>query len=826
MGNEPDSSSTPPKAANGGSKSAADEVLPRTAEGPKKVPILALRNTVLFPRALLPVSVGRSKNVRLIQDAMSQERVVAVFMQRDASTEDPTKDDLHSHGTLASIARMVRVNDETIHLLLQGIDRVQLESIDQEDPYLSGTVVPIEEERADDIESEALGKTALDQLERLLTLMPEVPRDLVQVAQNLSESSQLSDFLASLVEIEAEERQKLLAESNPKARLKVLVPALERQLHVLAVGKQIQDEVKQSIDERQREAILRAQMEAIQRQLGEDDEGTRELEELQEKLDAAELPEEARKEVDRDLSRLRRTPTQSGEYSMIRTYLEWVAELPWNVSTKDDIDLAHARSVLDEDHYGLDKIKERILEFLAVRGFKSDARTPILCFVGPPGTGKTSLGRSIARALGRKFARQSLGGVHDEAEIRGHRRTYMGAMPGKLIQAIRRAESNNPVIMLDEIDKLGRDFRGDPSSALLEVLDPEQNRTFVDHYLNLPFDLSKTLFVCTANYLDPVPAPLRDRMEIIELSGYTEHEKLEIARRHLMPKILAEHGVESLGLQIADDGIVKIIRSYTRDAGVRSLERRLAATIRKTTKELAEKKDPARIIDADRVRELLGPERFLADDVPKIDEPGGALGLAWTPAGGEVLVIEAASMPGNKGFVLTGQLGDVMKESARAALSYVRSNAGLLGIDPRFFADNEIHLHVPAGAIPKDGPSAGTAMCTALMSLFTRRLPRAKTAMTGEITLRGRVLPVGGIKEKVLGAHRAGLTTVLIPRENVKDLEDIPPEVRDELTIHPVVHMDEVARIVLDLVVDRPAPREPTESHEEVELRASSPEHH
>ncbi|MCA9659273.1 MAG: endopeptidase La, partial [Myxococcales bacterium] len=624
-------------------------------ETPRELPILPLRGSVLFPRAVIPLTIGRPSSVALITEAMADNRLVCVVAQRDDAIEAPKAGDLHDVGTLALIIKMVRPDEESVHALVQGITRCHVDDIAQTEPFLRGMVTPIAETEVaeGDVEAAALLHEAVGHLERLMAMMPELPRDILTVAQGLSSPAHLADFLASLIDLPVAERQALLAEFDPKARLRALLPALERQLQVLVVGKEIREEVKKGFDERQREAILREQLKAIQRQLGDDDGSAREVAELAEKIAAARLPEEAAKEAERELSRLARIPQQSSEHSVVRTYLEWLADLPWAVATEDQGDLKEARAILDADHTGLEAIKERILEFLAIRARRSDARTPILCFSGPPGTGKTSLGRSIARALGRNFVRQSMGGVHDEAELRGHRRTYVGAMPGKLIQALRRAGSNNPVILLDEVDKISRDFRGDPTAALLEVLDPEQNATFVDHYLGVPFDLSKVLFICTVNVLAEVPGPLRDRMEVIELSGYTEREKLAIARRHLIPKVLEEAGVADLGITITDDAIAKLVRGYTRDAGLRSLERRLAAVLRKTVKALAEGEAAPTTIDAARVRELLGPERFLDQDIPTIDEPGGALGLAWTPAGGEVLVIEAAAMPGGRGFTLT-----------------------------------------------------------------------------------------------------------------------------------------------------------------------------
>jgi ATP-dependent Lon protease len=770
-------------------------------KGPHARPVLPVRQTVLFPYAFLPLNISRERNVALVKEVMTGDRLIVVVAQRDAQVEDPHPVDLHEVGTLGIIVRMLRLPEGGTHVLVQGLARVRIAEVLQRDPYFKAKVVPLEEREESDVETQALMKTVLEQVERVVSMVPQMPNEVVQAAHAVESPSRLADFLASLLDIPTEDKQALLQELDVKSRLKALTAVLARELQVMEVGKKIQEDVKEALDERQKEFLLRQQLEAIQKQLGEGDEGRREIQDLKAKLDKAQLPPEVRKEADRELGRLARIPQQSPEYTVIRTYLEWIGDMPWAVATEDNLDLKHARTILDEDHYGLDKVKERMLEYLAVRHFKRDARTPILCFVGPPGTGKTSLGRSIARALGRRFVRQSLGGVRDEAEIRGHRRTYIGALPGNIIQGIRRAASNNPVFMLDEVDKLGADFRGDPGSALLEVLDPEQNVAFVDHYLDVPFNLSSVLFICTANYLDPVPPALRDRLEVIELTGYTESEKLAIARRHLMPKAIRENGLEELGLSVTDDGVLKVVREYTSEAGLRNLERELANLLRKTAKAIAEGHDPPHAINEARVRELLGPERFTHDQAQALDEPGAALGLAWTPVGGEVLTVEATAMPGKKDLLLTGQLGDVMKESAVAALSYIRSHAPDLGIDPNLFENIDIHVHLPAGAIPKDGPSAGITLCTALVSLLTGRKVRPGIAMTGEITLRGRVLAVGGIKEKVLAANRAGLNTVILPRENEKDLEDVPLEVRTRTIFAPVDRIEQV----LDLALE-PAP--------------------
>ena len=773
----------------------------------RTAPILPIRRTVLFPFALLPFNVGRKRSIELLNQVMTGDRIVAVFTQRDATVEEPTSDDLYPIGTLANVARMVRVSDDQISILVQGIARVGLGAVESTEPYLTAHVDPLGEQDSGDGETEALVQSVMTTFEKTVALSPQIPNEAVLAARNQGTPGRIADFCASLFDFATEDKQALLEELDVKARLKRLHQLLVRQVQVLEVGAQIQESVKESIDQRQKEYVLRQQLEAIQKELGEGDEQAREVKELRERIDKAQMPPDVRKEAERELDRLARMPAQAAEHTVSRTYLEWLCDLPWATTTQDNLDLVHARAVLDEDHFGLDKIKERILEYLAVRHFKQDARTPILCFAGPPGTGKTSLGRSIARALGRKFVRQSLGGVRDEAEIRGHRRTYIGALPGQIIRGLRRASSRNPVFMLDEVDKLGADFHGDPSSALLEVLDPEQNTTFQDHYLDVPFDLSHVLFVATANLLDTIPAPLRDRMEVIELAGYTDREKLEIAKRHLLPKVQRENGLESLGLTITDEAILKVVHDYTSEAGLRNLERELANVLRRTAKQIAEGKEPARVITPDRVRELMGPERNPAETFTRIEAPGAALGLAWTPFGGEVLVIEAQIMPGSKQLVLTGQIGDVMRESAQAALSYVRAHAVALGIRDDFYDNIDIHVHLPAGAIPKDGPSAGITLCTALVSLLTRRKVRTGIAMTGELTLLGRVLPIGGLKEKVLAAHRAGLKTVIIPRENEKDLEEIPLEVRTHVIFAPVDRVDQVLELALeDTVVEEAAP--------------------
>jgi ATP-dependent Lon protease len=766
---------------------------------PRVAKVLAVRETVVFPLGILPLGAGREKSVRLLNDAVGGDRTLAVFMQR-GSEDDPAPAALHPVGTLCNILRMVRLPDGQISAILQGVARVRLGKVESLEPYITAVVEPLAEVELDDVETEALAKTLVDLFARVVAISPQLPDEAVTTARSQSTPGRQADFMASLIELSPEEKQRLLETLDVKRRLQDLHGILARDLQVLEVGHKIQEQVRDSLDERQKEFVLRQQLEAIRKELGEGegDDAQREIKELKERIEKAQMPPEVRKEADRELARLARIPPQAAEYTVARTYLEWLCDMPWGTGTEDDLDLKHARAVLDEDHYGLEKIKERILEYLAVRRFKKDARTPILCFAGPPGTGKTSLGQSIARALGRKFVRQSLGGVRDEAEIRGHRRTYIGALPGNIIRGLRRAASRNPLFMLDEIDKLGADFRGDPASALLEVLDPAQNHAFMDHYLDVPFDLSQVLFITTANYLDPVPPALRDRMEVIELTGYTDAEKLEIAKRHLIPRVIRENGLDELGLSIQDDAILKVAREYTSEAGLRNLERELASLLRRTAKQVAEGGTPPRAIDAARVRELLGPEQFLSDKVTRIETPGQALGLAWTPVGGEVLTVEATVMPGSKQLQLTGQLGEVMKESAAAGLSWIRAHSAELGIDPAFYDNSDIHIHLPAGAIPKDGPSAGVTLCTALVSALTGRKVRPGIAMTGEITLLGRVLAIGGLKEKVLAAHRAGIHTVIIPTDNQKDLEEIPVDIRPHIIFAPVERIEQVLGLALE----------------------------
>ncbi len=768
---------------------------------PDELPILPLRGLVVYPETAVPLTIGQPRSIRLVDDVISEDqRLIGLVASRKPELETPGPEDLFTVGTVATVHRMLRVPDGTIRLLVQGMARFRIRSFVQEEPYLRAQIELAPEIEEDDLEAEALARNARDQFERIANMIPSLPRELVESVLLLDDPLQTIYTIANFQRIELEDAQELLELDSVSQKLHKLVALLAREAEVLEIGQRIQNEARSEIEKVQREYFLREQLKAIQRELGESDEQAAEVEEFRKRIEEAEMPEEAEKQARRELDRLSRLPTAAAEYGVIRTYLDWLVSLPWTKITDDNLDIAHARQVMDEDHYGLEDVKERILEFLAVRKLRLERggeSTPdgtgygdeirrlregvILCFVGPPGVGKTSLGRSIARAMERKFIRISLGGVRDEAEIRGHRRTYIGALPGRILQAIRRAESRNPVFMLDEIDKLSQGFQGDPASALLEVLDPEQNAEFRDHYLEVAFDLSEVMFITTANRLDTIPRPLLDRMEIIELSGYTEREKVQIARGYLIPRQIRENGLREEEIRFTDDSLREIIRYYTREAGVRNLEREIGSVCRKVATRIAESGESlATEITPERVREYLGRRKYsdLDEIADRTSLPGVATGLAWTPTGGDVLFIEATRMPGSKGFQLTGSLGEVMKESARAALSYVRSQAKELGLDEDFFANADFHLHVPAGAQPKDGPSAGVTMAVALVSLVSGRPVRSDVGMTGEITLLGKVLPVGGIKEKVLAAHRAGLKTVLLPKRNEPDLEDLPEDVR------------------------------------------------
>ena len=780
------------------------------ASAPEQVPILPLRDTVLFPQSALPLGAGRESSVRLLDDVVRGGRLIGVFTQRDATTEEPQEADLHRTGTLATVHKVLKQPDGTVRLVVQGLHRIRITEITQARPYLVARIAAVPEvpTPAGDLEVEALARNAGNLFRQVVELSPMLPDELATVVQNVTQPDRLADLIAAtLPTLNTEGKQALLETTDVKTRLARLVAVLTKEAEVLALGSKIQSQVESEVGKSQREYYLREQMKAIQKELGQTDERAQELDDLRAKIEAAGMTEEAQKEAFRELDRLSKMPPAAAEYTVARTYLDWLLALPWNKQTTDNLDLAEARRVLDEDHSGLERVKDRILEYLAVKSMRPAGKDPILCFVGPPGVGKTSLGRSIARALGRKFHRISLGGMRDEAEIRGHRRTYIGALPGQIIQGLRRAESKNAVFMLDEIDKLGMDFRGDPASALLEVLDPEQNVAFRDHYVDVAFDLSKILFITTANLLDTVPAPLRDRMEIIELAGYTEEEKVRIARSHLVPKQVADHGlIEGDHIRWTDGALRLLVRGYTREAGLRNLEREIAAVTRKVAKRRVEgQMEPVEVTEVF-VGELLGSPRYLHEELEERTRiPGVAVGMSWTPTGGEILFIEATRMKGSKTLTLTGQLGDVMKESAQTALSWARSHASELGVRSDYWETSDIHVHVPAGAIPKDGPSAGVTMVTALVSLMTQRPVRSDLSMTGEVTLSGRVLPVGGIKEKVLGARRAGVKVIILPKRNEKNLiEDVPAQVREGMTFHLVDTLDQV----LNLALEEPIPKD------------------
>jgi ATP-dependent Lon protease len=788
---------------------------------PAELPILPLRGLVVYPQTAVPLTIGQPRSIRLVDEVVTNDRMIGLFAAKNPELETPGPDDIFPIGTLAAIHRLFRAPDGTIRLLVQGVGRVRLDGYTTTEPYLKARVTVAPETIETGIEIEALMRNVLDQFSRLAELVPSIPSELITSALNVEDPLQLVYTIATYIRLDLKDQQQILETDSVNAKLRLMMSILNKELEVLELGRKIQTEAQTEIEKVQREYFLREQLKAIQKELGESDEQTVEIEEFRTKIEAAHLPEEAARESKRELDRLARLPSAAAEYGVIRTYLDWMVNLPWDKRTNDNLDIGHARRVLEEDHYGLKDIKERIIEFLAVRKLRHERKVDspsgngktapkrdyirreregaILCFVGPPGVGKTSLGASIARAMDRKFIRMSLGGVRDEAEIRGFRRTYVGAMPGRMIQTIRRAETRNPVIMLDEIDKLGRDFRGDPASALLEVLDPEQNSEFRDHYLDVAFDLSEVLFITTANELEPIPGPLRDRMEIITLSGYTEQEKLQIARHYLVPRQVKENGLRPSEVQFNNDALQVIIRDYTRESGVRNLEREIGRVSRKIVTKIAEGRTGKTRITAKTVHEALGHPRFgYREELrERTDLPGVATGLAVTSIGGDVLFVEAAQMPGGKSFQYTGQLGEVMQESARAAFSYVRSQAKNLGIADNYFETHDIHLHVPAGAVPKDGPSAGVTMATALASLLSGRPVRSNVAMTGEITLRGQVLPVGGIKDKVLAAHRLGVDTVILPRRNEPDIEDVPEEVRSSLKFVLAERVDDVLNAAL-----------------------------
>jgi len=781
---------------------------------PDVIPVLPLRDTVVFPHAMVPMAAGRASSVALISEAVGAGSAIGAFAQLDPAMNEPLEGDLQRIGTYTSIYKVFKQQDGSLRMAVQGLTRIRLLEVVQTQPFLRARVeeVPDLMPAPGDLEAEALTRNATTLFRRIAELSPLVPDEIADAIAQQTHPGRVADAIAaSLPSLSTQTKQELLATADVKARLARLVAALTKEAEVLELGSRIQSQVESEVGKSQRDYYLREQLKAIQKELGQTDERAQETDELRQKIEAAGMTEEAKKEALRELERLSRMSPAAAEYTVARTYLEWLVSLPWSTETEDSLDLTAARAVLDADHTGLEKVKDRILEYLAVKSIRPAGKDPILCFVGPPGVGKTSLGRSIARALGRKFHRISLGGMRDEAEIRGHRRTYIGALPGQIIQGLRRAESKNPVLMLDEIDKLGMDFRGDPASALLEVLDPEQNVSFRDHYVDVPFDLSRVLFITTANLLDTVPPALRDRMEIIELPGYTEEEKVRIARQHLVPKQARDHGlstgdlVEGDQIRWTDTALTQLVRHYTREAGLRNLEREIAAITRKVAKRRVEGSTDSVEVTPELVGELLGAPRFLVEELEERTRvPGVAVGLAWTAAGGDILFIEATRMKGGKTLTLTGQLGDVMKESAQAALSWVRSHASDLGIRSDFWDTSDIHVHVPAGAIPKDGPSAGVTMVTALASLMTQRAVKPRLAMTGEVTLSGRVLAVGGIKEKVLAARRAGVSTVILPRRNEKNLlEDVPKRLRETMTFHLVDSVEEV----LDLALDDALPR-------------------
>jgi ATP-dependent Lon protease len=773
---------------------------------PEALPVLPVRESVPFPEALMPLAIGQERSIRMVNDVLAGSRMLVMVASRleDADAE-PGPDDLYRVGVAGVVARMLKVPDGTLRILVHGAQRVVLDRFVATEPYLVARIEDAPDEVIPSPELDALHRNVQTTFSRIIEELPYLPEELQVALANLDDSSELAHMIAGALRLKTDEKQALLEERNVTKRLRMLSELLARELELVEIGTRIQSQVQSEMDKGQREWFLRQQLKAIQDELGEVDETQAEATELRERLEAAGLPEHAWKQAERELQRFERLPPQAAEHGVIRTYLEWLADLPWSKATEDSLDLKHARGVLDRDHYDIERVKDRILEFLAVRKLKPDARSSILCFVGPPGVGKTSLGRSIAAAMGRQFERISVGGVRDESEIRGHRRTYIGALPGTILRAMRDAGSNNPVLMIDEIDKMGADFRGDPASAMLEVLDPEQNTTFRDHYLDLPFDLSSVFFICTANQLDTVPPALRDRMEIIELSGYTHEEKREIAKRYLVPRQMERNGVGRSKIEFADPALDVIIDGYTREAGVRSLEREIGSVCRKVAREFAEgTRRSKRVIRAKTVGELLGKPRFQPDVQRRTGEPGVATGLAWTPVGGDVLFVEATAFPGDGKLQITGQLGDVMKESAAAALSYVRSVNG--DIPDEYFRDHDVHVHVPAGAIPKDGPSAGITMATALASRATGRPVRADTAMTGEITLTGQVLPIGGLKEKALAAQRAGINRLIIPRRNEADIDDIPEHLRKRMKFVLVDEVGEVLDAALEKKRQRPKP--------------------
>ncbi len=777
----------------------ADIVTVRKGEHaiPSELPVLPVNGTVLFPEMAIPVLVGKDTSKKLVDQALVGDRLVVIVSLKNQDVEDPGPEQLYSIGTVAQIVKKITLPNDSYQVIIRGIKKARVLEYSQTEPYFRGKVQVLEENREMDKEGEAMVLNIQKLFQRVIE-MSSLPPELGVVIMNIEEPSNLAYLVASNLDISVEQKQELLEITELKETLEKITIFLNQHVEKLELSADIQKKIQEGMGNTQREFLLREQLKAIQQELGEGDEKTAEISELKKRIEAAGLPPEARGVADKELDRLSKMPPAAAEYTVSRTYLDWILDLPWSVATEDNLDLDRAEQVLNEDHYGLDPVKKRILEYLAVRKLKADSRGPILCFVGPPGVGKTSLGQSIARTLGRKFVRLSLGGVRDEAEIRGHRRTYVGALPGRIIQGIKKAGANNPVFMLDEVDKIGVDFRGDPSSALLEVLDPEQNNTFSDHYLEIPFDLSRVMFITTANILDTIPPPLRDRMEILDLPGYIEEEKLQIARTYLIPRQLEQNGLTDDLLCLDDEAIRTIVNAYTREAGVRNLEREIASVCRAMASRVAKGDRAAVHVSKDNLSGFLGPQKFIPEIKVRAWGPGLATGLAWTPAGGEIIFVEASKMKGKNRLTLTGHLGDVMKESATAALSYVRSRARDLGVDEDFFDEHDIHIHVPAGATPKDGPSAGVAMLSSLISAIMEKPVRQTIAMTGEITLRGDVLPVGGIKEKVLAAARAGIRTVILPQLNQKDLEEIPEAVRKQMTFKWVNQMEEVIDLALE----------------------------
>jgi ATP-dependent Lon protease len=782
-----------PKAAEPGGSPANGSQSGSALTGTRILPLVALRETVIFPEMIVPLQVGRDKSVQALNRAVAESLPIALVTQRQADREDISNPgELYTIGTLAKIAQVVQLQDGTVRAIVQGQGRLRVLGFESTDPYISAKVEILGNAGPVDIETQALVRSVQAQIEQYVQSGAPVPPEAAVAARNITEPGLLADMVAYSPDMTTEQRQELLETIDVGQRLKLVAGFLARQIEINELKGRIQSEVKSEMDKTQREYILREQLKAIQRELGEDDPQQAEINELREKVEEAGMPEEIKARAIKEIDRMSRIPSASPEVGVIRTYVDWLVSLPWNVSTDDNLDIRAAARILDEDHYGLEKVKERILEYLSVRTLADTIRSPILAFVGPPGVGKTSLGKSVARAMNRKFVRMSLGGIHDEAEIRGHRRTYIGALPGRVIQNIKTAGSNNPVFMLDEVDKIGMDFRGDPSSALLEVLDPEQNNTFQDNYLEVPFDLSHVLFIATGNLLDPIPPALRDRMEIIQLPGYTQKEKIEIAKRFLVPKQMAAHGLKPKHIEITEEALTSLVQAYTKEAGVRNIEREIAGVMRKVARQVAEGRKRKTIVDNRKLLEYLGPPRFEYGELESEDQTGAATGLVVTEVGGDVVAVEVTRMEGKEDFILTGQLGDVMRESARAALSWIRAHAADLGISREIFEKNTLHIHVPAGAIPKDGPSAGITMATAMVSALTGIPVRKDIAMTGEITLRGRVLPIGGLKSKILAAHLAGAHAVILPQKNEKDLRDIPDEIRKQIKLILVDSMDQV----------------------------------